>query len=463
MVIENDKFREECGIFGVFSRELEVAPLIYYGLIALQHRGQESAGIAVSNGREILQKKGLGLVDEVFRGYNLEELKGVLGIGHVRYSTFGGSSLVNAQPLTFKCRLGNLSLAHNGNLVNAGEIREQLEGQGTIFQTTNDSEVIAHLLAKSTTSELEGAIISALSQVKGAYSLLIMTLDKLIAIRDPHGIRPLVLGKYHKSYVVASETCALDTIGAEFIREINPGEMVVIDKDGVFSSTIFAGKCKGFCSFEYIYFSRPDSELQGKNVHSVRKNLGKILAKNYPVQGDLVTGVPDSSLSAAAGFAEELKIPYEMGLVRNRYIGRTFIKPSQELRNIGVSLKLNPVKQLVNGKRVVMVDDSIVRGTTAKKIVNLLREAGAKEVHVRISAPPVRFPCHLGIDTSSKGELLANSGDVEKMREIIGADSLAFLTEKELLEGIGFTDGLCTGCFTGDYPVQIKGGKKVEI
>ncbi|SHK12445.1 amidophosphoribosyltransferase [Anaerobranca californiensis DSM 14826] len=462
-MIENDKFREECGIFGVFSRELEVAPLIYYGLIALQHRGQESAGIAVSNGREILQKKGLGLVDEVFRGYNLEELKGALGIGHVRYSTFGGSSLVNAQPLTFKCRLGNLSLAHNGNLVNAGEIREQLEGQGTIFQTTNDSEVIAHLLAKSTTSELEGAIISALSQVKGAYSLLIMTLDKLIAIRDPHGIRPLVLGKYHKSYVVASETCALDTIGAEFIREINPGEMVVIDKDGVFSSTIFAGKCKGFCSFEYIYFSRPDSELQGKNVHSVRKNLGKILAKNYPVQGDLVTGVPDSSLSAAAGFAEELKIPYEMGLVRNRYIGRTFIKPSQELRNIGVSLKLNPVKQLVNGKRVVMVDDSIVRGTTAKKIVNLLREAGAKEVHVRISAPPVRFPCHLGIDTSSKGELLANSRDVEKMREIIGADSLAFLTEKELLEGIGFTDGLCTGCFTGDYPVQIKGGKKLEI
>lgn len=456
--LNDDKFKEECGIFGVFSKKNSVASPIYYGLVALQHRGQESAGIAVSNGEEILQKKGLGLVDEAFKDFHLEALSGNLGIGHVRYSTFGGSSLVNAQPLTFKCRIGNLSLAHNGNLVNAEDIRKQLEQQGTIFQTTNDSEVIAHLLARSTTDKLEEAIVSALSQVRGAYSLVIMTLDKLIAIRDPHGIRPLCIGNLGGDYIVASETCALDTVGAEFVREVEPGEMVIIDKEGITSEIIFAGKKSAFCSFEYIYFARPDSDFQGKNVHSVRKKLGKYLAKKYPVEADIVTGVPDSSLSAAAGFAEQLKIPYEMGLVRNRYIGRTFIKPSQETRITGVSLKLNPVKQLVNGKRVVMVDDSIVRGTTSKRIITLLRNAGAKEVHVRIASPMVKFPCHLGIDTSSKGELLANKMSIEKMKEAIGADSLAFLTEKELYEGIGLKEGLCTACFTGNYPVPIKGG-----
>lgn len=457
--LNDDKFKEECGVFGVFSHKNTVATPIYYGLVALQHRGQESAGIAVSNGEEIIQKKGLGLVDEVFKGFDLEALSGNLGIGHVRYSTCGGSSLVNAQPLTFKCRLGNLSLAHNGNLVNADDIRRQLEQQGTIFQTTNDSEVIAHLLARSTTDKLEEAIVSALSQIRGAYSLVIMTLDKLIAIRDPHGIRPLCIGKLDGDYIVASETCALDTVGAEFVREVEPGEMVIIDKEGLTSEMIFLGRKSAFCSFEYIYFARPDSDLQGKNVHSVRKKLGKYLAKKYPVEADIVTGVPDSSLSAAAGFAEQLKIPYEMGLVRNRYIGRTFIKPSQETRTTGVSLKLNPVKQLVNGKRVVMVDDSIVRGTTSKRIITLLRNAGAKEVHVRIASPMVRFPCHFGIDTSNKGELLANKMNIEKMKEAIGADSLSFLTEKELYEGIGLKEGLCTACFTGNYPVPIKGGK----
>lgn len=457
--LSDDKFKEECGVFGVYSTKNKVAPIIYYGLIALQHRGQESAGIAVSMGKEIVQKKGLGLVDEAFKDYDLNTLSGSIGIGHVRYSTFGGSSLVNAQPLTFNCRLGNLSLAHNGNLVNAEDIRNQLEQQGSIFQTTNDSEVIAHLLARSTTDNLEEAIVSALSQIRGAYSLLIMGLDKLIAIRDPYGIRPLVIGKLDEDFVVASETCALDTVGAEFVREVEPGEMVVIDREGLSSERFFIGKKSAFCSFEYIYFARTDSDLQGKNVHSVRKRLGKVLAQKYPVEADIVTGVPDSSLSAAAGFAEELKIPYEMGLVRNRYIGRTFIKPSQETRTTGVSLKLNPVKQLVKGKRVVMVDDSIVRGTTSKRIISLLKNAGAKEVHVRIASPMVKFPCHLGIDTSSKGELLANKMNIEKMKEAIGADSLAFLTEQELYEGIGLQEGLCTACFTGNYPVVIKGGK----
>ncbi|QNO15250.1 amidophosphoribosyltransferase [Alkalicella caledoniensis] len=456
---DQDKFKEECGVFGIFSKE-SVAPIIYYGLVSLQHRGQESAGISVSNGDYITEKRGLGLVDEAFKDYEIGSLKGRLGIGHVRYATFGGGTLINAQPLTFNCRLGNMSLAHNGNLVNAVEIRKQLEQQGTIFQTTNDSEVIAHLIARSTTDDLEGAIVSALSQIRGAYSLLILTPDKIMAIRDPRGIRPLVIGNLDGDFVVASETCALDTIGADLVREVEPGEMVIIDESGLTSNKILTGKKNAFCSFEYIYFARPDSEFQGKNVHVVRKNLGKILAKNYPLEADIVTGVPDSSLSAAAGFAEQLNIPYEMGLVRNRYIGRTFIKPSQENRITGVNLKLNPVKQLVKGKRVVMVDDSIVRGTTSKRIVSLLKKAGAKEVHVRIASPTVKYPCHLGIDTSSKGELLANKKNVEAMAKAIGADSLAFLTEKELYLGIGCKEGLCTACFTGEYPVPVKSESK---
>ena len=453
--LAQDKFQDECGVFGIYSKS-EVAPVIYYGLVSLQHRGQESAGISVSNGISILEKKGLGLVDEAFKDYDLEKLNGKVGIGHVRYATFGGGSLVNAQPLTFNCRLGNLSVAHNGNLVNAKEIRKQLEQQGTIFQTTNDSEVFAHLIARSTTDDLEGAVVAALSQVRGAYSLLILTPDRIMAVRDPHGIRPLIIGQIDGEYVVASETCALDTIGAQVVREVEPGEMVTFDEKGLSSNQIFTGKKNAFCSFEYIYFARPDSEFQGKNVHVVRKNLGKLLAKNYPVDADIVTGVPDSSLSAAAGFAEQLNIPYEMGLVRNRYIGRTFIKPSQESRITAVNLKLNPVKHLINGKKVVMVDDSIVRGTTSKRIVSKLKQAGAKEVHVRISSPAVKYPCHLGIDTSSKGELLADKKSIEAMAKAIGADSIAFLTEKELYAGIGCKDGLCTACFTGDYPVTVK-------
>ncbi|WP_353892952.1 amidophosphoribosyltransferase [Proteinivorax hydrogeniformans] len=449
-----DRMPEECGVFGIFGAK-DVASSLYYGLISLQHRGQESAGIVVSDGKNIKSHKGIGLVDEVFKDFKSNEYKGHLGIGHVRYSTSGGGSIENCQPLLFKCKLGQAALAHNGNLVNASTLRHQLEQQGSIFHSTNDSEVIAHLLSRASSDDLEGAITSALGQVRGAYSLLLMTEDKLIAIRDPLGIRPLVLGKRGNEYIVASESCALDIVGAKMVREIEPGEMLTISSEGLQWDNILYSKKRAFCSFEYIYFSRPDSDFMGKNVHAVRKNLGKVLAKYHPAEGDIVTGVPDSSLSAAAGLAEGLGIPYESALIRNRYVGRTFIKPSQEGRIAGVNLKLNVINSVIKGKRVIMVDDSIVRGTTSRKIVEMLKQGGAKEVHVRISAPPVTHPCHLGIDTSSQGELLAANNSLKEMTKAIKADSLAFLTPKQLLEGIGVDDGLCDACFTGNYPVKM--------
>lgn len=456
--MSSDKWHEECGVFGIWGHE-KAAQLTYYGLYALQHRGQESAGIATVDGRKMHQHKGMGLVSEVFDEEILATLKGGAAIGHVRYSTTGDTSIANAQPLTFGFQRGNMALAHNGNLINAFQLHGRLERQGSIFQTTSDTEVVAHLIAKSGHPTIEENVKESMSVVKGAYAFLILTDDKLLALRDPHGLRPLALGQFEGAYVLASETCAFDTIGAEYIRDIEPGEMVIIDKDGI-KSQKFAGAVKtSMCTFEYIYFARPDSDIDGFNVHSVRKKLGKLLAQDHPVEADVVIGVPESSISAAIGYAEETAIPYEIGLIKNKYIGRTFIQPSQELRERGVKLKLSPVRKVVEGKRVVLIDDSIVRGTTSRRIVQMLRDAGAKEVHMRISSPPVTHACFYGIDTSAREELIASTKSIEQIREYIGADSLAFLTEETMMKAFDVVDmaqhKFCNACFTGQYPTEI--------
>jgi len=450
---------EECGVFGVYNHA-ETPQLIYYGLHALQHRGQESAGIVTSDHRCFTHHRGMGLVTEVFNNENLSELKGMMGIGHVRYSTTGESAVQNAQPLIFKYRGGELAIATNGNLVNAVQIRNQLEKQGSIFQTTSDTEVIAHLIARSMYDEVEEAVKEALGMIKGAYALLIMTNDKLIAALDPNGLRPLALGKLNGGYVISSETCAFDTIGAEYLREIQPGELLVIDEEGIKSQRFTVQTRRAICSFEYIYFARPDSDIDGINVHLARKRLGKKLAEEHPIEADVVTGVPDSSISAAIGYAEASGIPYELGLIKNRYVGRTFIQPSQELREKGVKMKLSAVRKVVEGKRVVMIDDSIVRGTTSGRIVKMLREAGATEVHVRISSPPVKNPCYYGIDTSTREELIAASKSVEEIREHIQADSLEFLSIDGMIEAIGRKSdeayrGHCLACFNSEYPTEV--------
>ncbi|MBS4023782.1 MAG: amidophosphoribosyltransferase [Dethiobacter sp.] len=454
---DGDKFREECGVLGIYSPGSDIAQLACFGLYALQHRGQESAGIAVSDGRKVRVEKGMGLVSEVFADQSrLARLEGFMGVGHVRYSTMGSSLLVNAQPLVFRYRNGYLAVAHNGNLVNGHELRFDLEAGGSIFQTTTDSELIAHLVARSGETDVEAAVRQAVPVLKGAYTFILMTEDKLLGLRDPYGIRPLSLGKTANGYVLASETCAFDTVGAEFIRDIEPGELVVIDGSGVKSTRVFPNGKQALCIFEFIYFARPDSNLHGRNVHLVRKQLGKRLAIEQPVEADIVTGVPDSSLSAATGVAEQLGLPYEMGFIKNRYIGRTFIQPSQEVRTLGVKLKLNPVRQIVKGKRVIMVDDSIVRGTTSMRIIEMLRNAGAREVHVRISSPPVTSSCFYGIDTSSAGELIGARLDVESIARTIGADSLGYLSHEGMLDSMGLPqDSFCTACFSGSYPVEI--------
>lgn len=423
------------------------------GLIALQHRGQESAGVCWNQGEELLHKRGMGLVEDVFRGFDPAEIAAVSAIGHVRYSTTGKSTLVNAQPLVFSGRLGPMALAHNGNLVNASEIRTQLEQQGSIFQTSSDTEVVAHLLARSTTSAVDSALLSALGQVRGAYALLILTPRRLLAMRDPHGIRPLVVGKLDSGWVVASETCALDTVGAEFIREVEPGEMVVLSSAGLESIPLFPPRKQAFCIFEYIYFARPDSVFNRRNVHMVRREMGRALANEAPADADIVTGIPDSSLSAAAGYAEAAGLPYETGLIRNRYLGRTFIRPGQKQRARGVALKLNPIRGVVEGKRVVLVDDSLVRGTTSLKIVGMLRQAGAKEVHLRIASPPITHGCGLGIDT--KDELIAARMSPREIAEYVGADSLEYLSCQSMVAATGFQAcELCLGCFQGTHPVR---------
>lgn len=454
----DDKMHEECGVFGIY-RHPQAIDLTYYALYALQHRGQESAGIASVDGLRMYQHKGMGLVADVFNSDSLKKLTGNCAIGHVRYSTTGAATLVNAQPLTYGFLKGNLALAHNGNLINAHQLHSYLERHGSIFQSTSDTEVVAHLIARSGLSTLEDSVKESISMIKGGYAFVILSDDTMIALRDPHGLRPLVLGQFEDAYMVASESCAFDTIGGKYIRDVQPGEMLIFTKDGM-KSVYYAGQNqKALCTFEYIYFARPDSDMDGYNVHSVRKQFGKILSIEHPVQADVVIGVPDSSISAAIGYAEEAGIPYEIGLVKNRYIGRTFIQPSKELRERGVKLKLSAVRGVVEGKRVVMIDDSIVRGTTSGRIVSMLREAGAAEVHVRISSPPVAHSCYYGIDTSSKGELIAAYKTTQEICEFIGADSLAFLSEEKMLEVFGVQPGkghpFCNACFTGRYPTEI--------
>lgn len=459
MLAEIKGLNEECGVFAIWGHE-QAAELTYYGLHALQHRGQEGAGIVTSDGDRLHAHKGNGLITEVFQEGQIDRLKGNGAVGHVRYATQGGGGYENVQPLVFRSQKKSMALAHNGNLVNATALKNQLEAQGSILQTTSDTEVIAHLIKRSGHLEMEEAIKQALGMVKGAYAFAILTEDQLFVALDPRGLRPLSIGKLDGAYVVASETCAFDLIGATYVREVKPGELITIDDDGLRTTMFTSAMKRTLCSMEYVYFSRPDSNLDGLNVHASRKKMGKQLAAESPVVADIVTGVPDSSISAAIGFSEASGIPYELGLIKNRYVGRTFIQPSQELRERGVKMKLSPVRGIVDGKRVIMVDDSIVRGTTSRRIVTLLKEAGATEVHVRIASPPIENPCYYGIDTSNKGELIAANNSIEEMRQQIGADSLAFLSvdglEKSIITDKESMDhGVCNACFTGNYPTEI--------
>ena len=454
-----DKVREECGVFGVFGHP-DAANLSYYGLHALQHRGEESCGICTSEDGAFHYHRGMGLVKEVFDRDRLDSLKGSQAIGHVRYSTSGSSQLGNAQPLVFKYRGGDLAVCTNGNLVNEPIIRKELEESGSIFQTTSDTEVIAHLIARSS-KELVEAVKDAFLRLIGGFAFLIQTKDCLIAACDPHGLRPMVMGRLGEAYIFASESCALETIGAEFVRDVQPGELLVLDRGGLREDRFAPMQRRAMCSMEYIYFARPDSDIYGANLHSARKRMGQILAQESFVDADIVTGVPDSSISAAIGYAEQTGIPYELGLIKNKYTGRTFIQPSQELREKGVKMKLSAVRKVVEGKRVVMIDDSIVRGTTSLRIVNMLREAGALEVHVRITSPPFMNPCYYGIDTPNPGDLIASSKSVEEIRRAINADSLYFLTEKGLRDAVGiysneYNNGLCMACFNNDYPTPVR-------
>jgi len=449
-------FSDECGVFGVCD-SADAANLAYLGLYALQHRGQESAGIAtLDDAGAIHVEREMGYVADVFDEARISRLPGRTAIGHVRYSTAGASLLANAQPIVFATGRGPLGLAHNGNLVNAREIRTSLESKGALFTTTSDSEVILHLIARSSAPTLAGAIADALSEVRGAYSLVILSREGIFAVRDPNGIRPLSLGVREGSPVVASETCAFDLIGARFERDVEPGEIVHLSRDGI-ASHRFAFPISTPCVFEHVYFARPDSKVFGRSVAASRQSFGRRLAREHPAQADVVVPVPDSGMYAALGFAEESGIPFAMGLVRNHYVGRTFIEPKQAIRHFGVKVKLNPVREVVGGKRVVLVDDSIVRGTTSRKIVQMIREAGAKEVHVRISSPPTMNSCHYGIDTPTRGELIAANQSIEEIRRFIDADSLGYLSVEGMLDAFGRPQqATCTACFTGIYPVEVE-------
>jgi amidophosphoribosyltransferase len=450
-----DKMEEECGVFGVYSKtsKEELSTLTYYGLYALQHRGQESAGITISNFGEKTTYKGMGLVADVFTPEKLQELKGNAAIGHVRYSTSGDSNVANAQPLESTFKLGQIAVAHNGTLVNAGILRELLEDSGSTFITNIDSEVIINMIARKATNGLEDAIKSTANAIKGAYALTILADKKLIGVRDPYGIRPLCLGQNEEGdYFLASESCALDAVGADLIRDIEPGEMVIIDDNGIKSIKYAENTKNAPCSFETIYFARPDSIIDGKSAFNVRVESGRCLARQKPVEADVVIGVPDSGIPAAIGFAEESGIPYTVGLIKNKYIGRTFIKPSQELREKAVQVKLNPLKVNVEGKRVVVVDDSLVRGTTSRLLIQMLRRAGATEVHFRSASPAVKYPCYFGIDTAHRKELMAAKLSIDEINEAIGADSIDYLTLENLTKVLGSED-FCLGCFDGEYPV----------
>lgn len=453
--IDDDHFHDHCGVFGIFGHP-EAAKMAYLGLYALQHRGQESAGIASTDGTDIHVHKSLGHVQEIFTPDVIAQLPGEVAIGHTRYSTAGDTSLMNAQPVVIDCNKGKLALGHNGNLTNALEVRRRLEHRGSIFQSTSDTEVIVHLIARSSARNLSGAIADALNQVEGAYSLLLLTRDEIYAIRDPRGFRPLCLGRLNGAWVAASETCAFDLIDAEYVREVEPGEMVRISRSGIESIRFAPEKPHQYCIFEHVYFSRPDSVVFGRPVNESRERLGRLLAQEHPAQADLVTPVPDSGVPAAIGYAAESGIPFRMGLIRNHYIGRTFIEPEQAIRDFGVKLKLNPVRRMLEGKRVVLVDDSIVRGTTSRKIVRLMREAGATEVHVRISCPPTISPCYYGVDTPRREELIGANNSVEQIRQFLGADSLGYLSLKSMRAAVEDTEGkFCTSCYTGSYPTEL--------
>lgn len=455
ILMAKDKMEEECGVFGIYSKEVnEVAQITYYGLYALQHRGQESAGISVSNFGEIITYKGMGLTADVFTPETLNNLVGNAAIGHVRYSTTGASKLENAQPLESRYKLGQIAVAHNGNLTNAKIIRELLEDAGSTFNTSIDSEVIIKMIARKANGNVEDAIRSTVGAIKGAYALVILAGNKLVGVRDPYGIRPLCLGiNENGDYILASESCAIDAVGGTLIRDVLPGEMVIIDENGVKSVKYSENNKKAPCSFEHIYFARPDSVIDGLNVYESRVEAGRLLAKQMKVEADVVIGVPDSGIPAAIGFAEASGIPYAIGLVKNKYIGRTFIKPTQALREQAVMVKLNPLKVNLEGKRVVIIDDSLVRGTTSKILIEIIRRAGAKEVHFRSASPAVKHSCYFGIDTAHREELIAARLSVEEIRKEINADTLDYLSMENMLKSLKGCD-YCVGCFNGEYPVD---------
>jgi len=469
---DDDHFRDQCGVFAIYGHS-EAANLAYLGLHALQHRGQESAGIVTSDGQQLFAHRAMGLVHDAFTQEQLGKLPGALAIGHVRYSTAGGSHLKNAQPFAVDYARGSLAVCHNGNLTNADEIRAELEARGSIFQSSSDTEVLVHLVAMSTEAAIEDRIAHALTRVKGAYSLLFMTEETVIAVRDPMGVRPLCLGilpgsgnaQRRDAHVVASEPTAFDLIGAEFVRDVEPGEMLIIDESGIRSQRLKEEAPRHACIFEYVYFARPDSRLGGKSVYEVRKALGEALAREHPIEADVVIPVPDSGVPAAIGYAAALRIPFEMGLIRSHYVGRTFIEPQQSIRHFGVRLKLNPVEPALRGKRVVVLDDSIVRGTTSRKIVKMVRDAGAREVHLRISSPPTQWPCYYGIDTPTRRELIASSHTIPEIARYVTADTLGYLSLEGMLAAVAGSPeapgqgpplgprGFCHACFSGEYAI----------
>jgi len=456
-------FKDECGVFGIYGHS-EAANLTYLGLYALQHRGQESVGIVTSDGGRLQIHKAMGYVADTFNETTISRLGGMMAIGHVRYSTAGDSGLKNAQPILIDCAHGEIAICHNGNIVNAQELREALVRQGSIFQTTSDTEVLLHLYARSQAATPVAALVEAVSQAQGAFSLVLLTRDHLIAVRDPHGFRPLTLGRLGDAYIVCSETCALDLIDAEWVRDIEPGEMFIVSPEGTRSLHPFAPAPAAHCIFEHVYFARPDSYVFGRSVNEVRTELGRKLADEQPAPADVVVPIPDSGVCAATGYAERSGLPLQMGLIRNHYVGRTFIEPHQSIRHFGVRVKLNPVKSILQGRRVVLVDDSIVRGTTSRKIVRMVRAAGASEVHMRISCPPTISPCFYGVDTPQKADLIAASKSVEEIRRFIDADSLGYLSLEGMLSSVGPTrQSYCTSCYTGHYPVAVPSNEQAYL
>ncbi len=462
---DDDHFHDQCGVFGVFGHA-EAANMTYLGLHALQHRGQESAGIVTSDGEQVYAHRAMGLVQDAFTQDQLAKLPGPIAIGHVRYSTAGGSHIKNAQPIAVDYARGSLAVCHNGNLTNAEELRTELEERGSIFVSDTDTEVFVHLVAVSKEIAVEDKIADALSRVRGAYSLLFLTEGAIVAVRDPMGIRPLCLGTFQgerKAHVVASEPCAFDLIGAEYVRDVEPGEMVIIDKNGIRSVRPIGRAPQRTCVFEYVYFARPDSKLDGRSVYDVRRALGRALAKEHPVDADVVVPVPDSAVPAAIGYAAESGLPFDMGLIRSGYVGRTFIEPQQSIRHFGVRLKLSAVQPVLRGKRVVIVEDSIVRGTTSRKVVKMVRDAGAREVHMRISSPPTQWPCYYGIDTPTRGELIASSHSVDEIARYVTADSLRYLSLEGMLAAAGGEKTMCHACFSGEYAIPFTPTHKRQL